>query len=332
MSRTGPTATVVIATYNRRELLARSLAALAEQTVPPGSMDVIVVDDGSVDGTSEWLGTVRLPYALRCFRQTNQGPAVARNRGIETARGAVILFLDDDVVPGRRLVQAHLESHAAEDGIAVMGPLTAPPGRRPPWAVWHQTTLERRYHAVVTGEVRPSFHEFWTGNASVTRRLAQAAGGFDPSFRVGEDVELGCRLMGMGVCFRFNPAATGVHHASQTFDAWCRRFPAWGQAEVAILGRLGEARRHAHLASLWQDLHPLTRLAVRSCAGRPAASGAARRLLSATIRAVGIPAPMSRASLAACGCLANLLYWDGAAKALARDGGRVPWSRPQRAL
>src|SRR5262249_40164696 len=89
------TATVVIATHNRRELLARSLAALAEQTVPPASLDVVVVDDGSADGTSEWLGTLRPPFTLRSFRQTNQGPAAARNRGIEAARGAVILFLDD---------------------------------------------------------------------------------------------------------------------------------------------------------------------------------------------------------------------------------------------
>jgi GT2 family glycosyltransferase len=323
--------TVIIATHNRREQLDRGLAGLAAQSVSPDAMDVIVVDDGSSDGTHEWLETLRPPFALRSFRQTNQGAASARNRGLAVARGAIVVFLDDDVVPGPDLVRAHLDSHATEAGIAVVGPLTSPPGRRSPWVAWHQATLERRYQAMATGVVLPSFHEFWTGNASVPRRLTLDAGGFDPSFHTGEDVELGSRLMTMGARFRFNPAAHGIHHGAQSFDAWRRRFPAWARAEVAILRRLGEMERHARLATLWQDLHPLTRLAVRSCSGQRAAGRTMRLLLSAVIRSVGVAFPMSGASLAACGCLANLLYWDAAAAALTLDGERVPWARPLRA-
>jgi len=320
--------TVVIATHNRREQLGRGLAALAAQSVSGDTMDVIVVDDGSSDGTFDWLEAVRLPFAVRSFRQANQGAAAARNRGLAVARGAVVVFLDDDVVPDPDLVRAHLDSHAIETGIAVVGPLASPPGPRPPWVAWHQATLERRYQAMATGAVSPSFREFWTGNASVPRQLALEAGGFDPSFRTGEDVELGCRLMTVGARFRFNPAARGVHHDSQSFDAWCRRFPAWARAEMTILRKLGETERHAHLTTLWRDVHPLTRLVVRSCSGRRAASRAMRLLLSAVIRSVGVAFPMSGPSWAACGCLANLLYWDAAVEALARDGGHVPWAGP----
>jgi GT2 family glycosyltransferase len=324
MSQMDVAVTVVIATHNRREQLARGLAALAQQSISPEALEVIVVDDGSVDGTSESLDGRRPPIALRALRQTNQGPAAARNLGIAAARGGIILFLDDDVVAGPDLVRAHLESHSKEDGIAVMGPLTAP-GSLPPWVAWHHVTLERRYRAMAAGNAEPSGHEFWTGNASISRQVAQAARGFDPSFRVGEDVELGCRLMEMGVRFRFNPAAIGIHHAAQSFDSWCRRFTAWGQAEMAILGRLGETARRARLAALWRDLHPLTRLAVRGCSGRHTIGRTAKTLLSGVIRAVGTPWPTASVSLAACGCLANLLYWDAAAQALAGDGGTVPW-------
>ena len=82
----------VIPACNRRDLLREALdSALAQ---PPGLSEVIVVDDGSTDGTAEMLSA----YAgrVRVFRQENQGPGAARNRGLREARGEYIAFLDSD--------------------------------------------------------------------------------------------------------------------------------------------------------------------------------------------------------------------------------------------
>ena len=87
-----PTVTVVIPTWNREDLLPRALTSVARQTRPPE--EVLVVDDGSTDGTE---GMIRRQFpGVRYLRQENRGVAAARNRGIEVARGDWLAFLDSD--------------------------------------------------------------------------------------------------------------------------------------------------------------------------------------------------------------------------------------------
>ena len=96
---TPPAISVVIPTYGRPGAAARLVSALATQRLPPGGwVDVIVVDDGSptpVEIAAEPPGTIR----VRVLRQTQQGPAAARNAGIAVAQGAMVAFVDDDCEP-----------------------------------------------------------------------------------------------------------------------------------------------------------------------------------------------------------------------------------------
>lgn len=93
------TVSVIIPAYNRRTVLARALRSVLDQKPDPD--EVLVVDDGSTDGTSEWLAR-EFPSVL-LIRQANQGPAAARNRGIEKAKGTWVAFLDsdDEWLPGK---------------------------------------------------------------------------------------------------------------------------------------------------------------------------------------------------------------------------------------
>src|ERR1700749_3923878 len=99
--------TVIIPTYNRVELLAKALAGYEKQSAPELIRELLIVDDGSTDGTEsfvrEFCRKSHLP--LRYLRQSNKGPAAARNLGVSAAQSSLILFTDSDIIPSHDLVE-----------------------------------------------------------------------------------------------------------------------------------------------------------------------------------------------------------------------------------
>jgi glycosyltransferase involved in cell wall biosynthesis len=104
------TVSVIIPTYNRKGLLRETLDSLTHQTYPSDHFEVIIVDDGSTDGTAEVAAEV-FPFVLRYFWQSNQGDAAARNIGARQSQADFLVFLDDDILvePGylTHLIDAH---------------------------------------------------------------------------------------------------------------------------------------------------------------------------------------------------------------------------------
>ena len=96
---------VVIPTHNRRDLLEEMLTAFREQTLSASDFEVVVVIDGSADGTLEMVDTSEQPYKHKAVFQEQSGVAVARNRGAKEAGGSVVLFLDDDIMPHAQLLE-----------------------------------------------------------------------------------------------------------------------------------------------------------------------------------------------------------------------------------
>ena len=104
---------VVIPTYNRKPILEKCLRALEQQQFDAGAIagyEVVVVDDGSTDGTVDWLRTNASIFPhVRLSQQDHQGPAAARNLGVERASGDTIIFIDSDLVVTEGFLQAHAE-------------------------------------------------------------------------------------------------------------------------------------------------------------------------------------------------------------------------------
>ena len=316
-----PTASVVMPTHGRRHSLLRVLLALDRQQVPDGTFEVVVVCDGDVDGSaaaSEALAP-RLSYPLRVLRQHNQGPAAARNTGVDAARADLIIFLDDDVVPDVRLVGLHLAAHQGQDCLVTIGPLLPPTDAQlSVWCAWEERVLCEQYDAMLAGRWSATYRQFYTGNAAAPRALIVAAGGFNPSFRRAEDVELALRLQDHGARFSFLPDARSWHYVERTFAAWLQMPSAYGAADVAMAraGRRGVLRSTAEEFS---SRHLPIRVLTLLCAGRPRAMGSMVTLLGGLIRAADRTGWRSPGSLA-CGLLANLCYYHGIADAL---GGRA---------
>lgn len=316
---------VVLPTHGRRDSLLRVLRALERQSVGAAAFEVVVICDGDVDGSAAACRelSLALPYSLRVLEQPNQGPAVARNRGVEAARAPLIVFLDDDVVPDERLIETHLTAHRGEDLCVTLGPLLPPEDcRLNAWGEWEERALCRQYDAMTAGKWQATYRQFYTGNAAVLKRHILKAGGFNPAFRRAEDVELALRLRDRGMHFVFLPEARGWHYVRRTFDSWQRMAAAYGAADVAM-ARDGRPELLAIVAAEYPSRNKFVRILTVHCAGRPALLRPLVLALGVVARVAGVVRLSAPANLA-CSLIFNLRYYDGIARSL---GGRAPLLR-----
>ncbi|MBD3291438.1 MAG: glycosyltransferase, partial [Armatimonadia bacterium] len=121
---------IVVPTYNRRETLLRVLRGIEEQDAPGLLHEVVVVDDGSADGTADAVRGLETPLEVELLTGRRGGPAAARNAGVEASSGTHVLFLCDDVEPTPGLLAAHDRRHAEASGPhVVVGRVDWPPGK-----------------------------------------------------------------------------------------------------------------------------------------------------------------------------------------------------------
>ena len=225
---------VVIPTYQRPDTLGRVLEALGRQSNAP-EFEVVVVDDGSRDGTPGVLRSASPPYPFRFFRQENSGPAGARNRGVEEARGRHILFLGDDTVPEPRLLSVHAGAHAEPRPypVAVLGYTTWPADRKVTPFLDHinEYGLQFGYRLIEDRESVP-FNFFYTSNISLPRALLLSACLFDTTFphAAWEDIEIAYRMMKGGMRIVYRPEAVARHYHDITFASFRRRQEKAGEA------------------------------------------------------------------------------------------------------
>jgi GT2 family glycosyltransferase len=279
-----PTFTIVIPTYNRVERLQRVISALEQQSYPLNAFEVVVVSDGSTDGTDAYLSELRSKVRVRWFTQPNRGPAAARNLAVEKADGEIILFIDDDVVPEPQTLQEHARCHAQANGdVVVLGPLLNPAVfKMSPWVRWEQETLMKQYRALERGDWSASARQFYTGNASLKRRHILSVGGFDESFRRAEDVELAYRLANRGLSFVFNMQAVGRHFAERSFRAWLDAAYTYGRNDVIFARDRNQKWLLPSVRREFRERNVLVQLLIRLCGGRPRTSRFASRALKFT--------------------------------------------------
>ena len=208
---------VVIPTYNRLPILRKCLQALEEQVIEPPveGYEVVVVDDGSSDDTVPWLRAraSTLPH-VRLICQEHGGPAEGRNRGVQAARGEVIVFIDSDLVVTPTFLICHARALAAawrrrgDQLCFTYGAVVNTANFETPTSEPHKVTDH-------------SWAYFATGNVAIDRGVLERAGLFDTSFHLygWEDLELGERLRQLGVVLVRAPEAVGYHwHPALSLD------------------------------------------------------------------------------------------------------------------
>jgi serine acetyltransferase/GT2 family glycosyltransferase len=273
---------VVIATYDRAALLRRLLGELDVQTLQPSRYEVIAVDDGSKEDVRKALEDLRTRYRLVLERQSNAGAAVARQRGVELARGPVIVVVDDDMQVRPDFLERHLEKHT-DDRTVILGRLRpdANLADMPLFERFYARVLARRSAAFAAGKAEVRGHDVYTGNVSFPRRLFLSAGGFDPTFRALEDEELGIRLEKAGARFAFANDAESVHGSDWTsMKKWMDRAERDGVYQSKV------AKKHPDHpeASPWRHLPNLNPVSRPFMSLSLAAPGATSLLAGAAIR------------------------------------------------
>lgn len=308
---------IIIPTHNRLEQLKKVLQGLEKQTWSCNEFEVLVVSDGSTDGTDTFLRTAITSLHLRALFQPNQGAAAARNLGIAQAVGEIVLFLDDDVVPLPELIDEHLRFHSLYgDSAIVIGPMLAPPDYEPsPWVRWELEKLAEQYHEMSTGQWAPTARQFYTGNTSLARRHLVDSGGFDPTVRRAEDVELAYRLAQRGLKFFFNPRAAGHHYAIRSFKSWLAIPYTYGRNDVVFSRQGGQTWLVTKTFREFWARPALIRLLTHLCLDRPRITAVATAILIHIIQA-GHRLKLKRLSQMACGALFNLRFYQGTADEL----------------
>jgi glycosyltransferase involved in cell wall biosynthesis len=307
-----PFFSVVVPTYNRLGRLRHVITALEQQAYPADAYEVIVVSDGSTDGTNAYLEAHRSRMPLLWLAQANRGPAAARNAGIQKAVGEFIVFIDDDVVAEPQLLEEHARSHReAGRDVVVLGPLLTPEGfEMAPWVRWEQEMLMKQYKALLRGDWPATARQFYTGNASLRRSHILAAGGFDEGFRRAEDVELAYRLANNGLEFVFNIQSVGMHFADRSYRAWLDAAYTYGRNDVIFARDRNQKWLFTKIRQEFLDRHFLIRSLVRVCSGRSRLT----RIASSALKLAADGATLLRASAIegkAYSGLFNLQYYNG---------------------
>ncbi len=220
-----PRISIVVCSYNAEPNLRDCFEGLRQLDYP--DFEVIVVDDGSSDGTA----SITDEYGFRLIRTENRGLSSARNTGMQAATGEIIAYLDSDARPDPHWLTYLAYTFLTTKHAAVGGPNLPPPGDGA-LADCVANAPGAPIHVLLTD----SEAEHIPGcNLAIRKDCLLAIGGFDPQFRVaGDDVDVCWRLHQRGWTLGFNPAALVWHHARNSIRAYWKQQVGYGKAEALL--------------------------------------------------------------------------------------------------
>lgn len=242
---------VIIPTYNRRDILERTLKALEEQTLGKKYFEVVVVNDGSTDDTDDFLeryknrGSLHFTY----IKKENEGQGIARNTALAHTDGNVVLFLGDDIIPDPDFLEQHWKVHQKyfTENFVCLG-----------FTTWHKEQnitacmlflekvgMQFKYTALEKSKIidydlhlRAASHKyFYTSNISMKRSLFERQH-FDPRYKKygWEDIELGFRLeKDERAVILYNPEAKAYHVHETDVPDMARRMEQVGKSARASM-------------------------------------------------------------------------------------------------
>jgi len=228
---------IITPTYNRKDELASLITSVQNQSLSHDLFEMIISDDGSSDGTTDMVRLLqpKVNFSLRFIEQKNQGPGVARNHGMETARGELFLFIDSDCEADPRWAETIYHVYKKEGFDACGGP----DGAKEDFSALQKAIDFSMTSFLTTGGMRghseKMLAKFYprSHNMGMTKKMYQKVGGFG-SLRHGQDIELSHRLISNGAQIKFIPDAIVYHRRRTSLKQFFRQVFNWGVARVNL--------------------------------------------------------------------------------------------------
>lgn len=228
-----PTLSVVLISWNQLPQLKVLLNQLLHQDFPRDRYEIIVVDDGSTDGTQEWLSAVDSAGLRKVLLSVNIGRSRARNRGLSICQNDIIVMIDGDHSVQRTFLAIHAARHA-NSRCVIAG--TSKFVDHKDYRALHHYLNNGGGEKLPVGTKLPGRY-FRSGNCSLPRFLLNEIGLFDERISAwgGEDLELGKRIEKSGVPIYSEPRALAIHHHLRPLPDLLQQLYAYGKNAVPLL-------------------------------------------------------------------------------------------------
>lgn len=240
---------VIIPTYNNVKTLKESLKRVFNQDFPKDQYEVIVVNDGSLDDTSQYLAQLKPLVKFKFINNSqNLGRAKTRNLGIKAAFGEIIVLIDDDIWVENDFLKKHQEAHSSLDKnvIVVGGSQSASAVLKTIWNNYLSSRYTKTLQIMRQRREELPYYLFRTGNVSLKRSVFDDIGLFDEGFSVygGEDTDFGFRLSKCGYKLVYREII-GQHYFSSNLQSILAKALERGESTHFLVRKYPE---------LWQDM------------------------------------------------------------------------------
>jgi GT2 family glycosyltransferase len=277
LSEVTPRLSVILCTYNRRNMLLSALASLRRQTLPYEQFEVIVIDNGSTDGTLHAVRSYvnagaahkKRPediWQVHCFTEAQSGLAYARNKGLQVAIGEIAVFLDDDTLADAYFLEHLLLAYEQTGADAIGGRVELRwEALRPYWLSEDMLDMLGYFSPFRVRAPLPNFMNFSSCSFSVKTAVLRRIGGFSLVFNkrrhvpISMDVDDLCyRLRKVGYTLWYDPAVVVAHraHAARLKRSFFIGRAYWhGRSEVLVRYADIDPYSAAPLSTFSQALH-----------------------------------------------------------------------------
>ena len=236
---------VIIPTYNRKELVCGAIESVMNQSHK--DFELIVIDDGSKDGTKNMLSSFleRHSNRLRYFYQENRGVSAARNKGIEEAKGDYIAFLDSDDFADKDWLKNGIKRFIYQDVGVVCGKTVS---LKP--STLAETLLSRYHNKSRLGKSSQGQVNFFIGTNVIFRKsVFEKVGAFDEGFRHGDDSDFNMRVNQARIKIFFAPEAKVLYRHRETLLKLFKQRYGYGYGKILLYRKYPSYRR-----SIFQDM------------------------------------------------------------------------------